>query len=49
LKKEDQYAGAVGKRFSLFAMSDDNGNTWYFAEEEDYKSKKIGSFKRLLL
>jgi hypothetical protein len=49
LKKENQYAGAVGKRFSLFAMSDDNGNTWYFAEEEDYKSKKIGSFKRLLL
>jgi hypothetical protein len=40
--------GEKNKRFQLYAVSADDGNSWFFVEEKDYKSKNCGTFKRLI-
>ena len=46
--KNDEYAMPEKKRISIFALSEDGGSTWFFVEENDYKSQKCGKFQRLI-
>lgn len=36
------------ERFEIYAISSDDGNSWFFVEGKDYKSKSCGKFKRLI-
>lgn len=45
---EDLIEDKSKNRFSIFAISTDDGNSWFFVEEKDYKNKKCGHFKRLI-
>lgn len=46
--KKDQYAVPEKERISLYALSDDDGLSWFFVEERDYKCKECGNFQRLM-
>lgn len=37
----------INHRYSLFALSDDGGDTWFFLREDDYFNTAIKGFKRL--
>ncbi len=46
--KKDSYSIPEKKRISIYALSDDNGSSWFFVEERDYKFKECGNFQRLI-
>jgi hypothetical protein len=46
--KKDDYSSPEKKRYSIYALSDDNGSTWFFVEEKDYKNRLCGNFQRLI-
>jgi hypothetical protein len=46
--KEDEYSVPEKERISIYALSDDNGLSWFFVEENDYKCRECGNFQRLI-
>ena len=46
--KKDEYAIPEKERISIYAISNDNGSSWFFVENEDYKYEKCGNFQRLI-
>lgn len=46
--KEHEYAVPEKERISIYAISDDNGQSWFFVEERDYKRMECGNFQRLI-
>ena len=48
LNSEEMENNKSDNRFSIYAISSDNGNSWFFVEEKDYNSKLCGTFKRLI-
>lgn len=46
--KKDEYSSPEKERISIFALSEDNGSSWFFVEEHDYKGKECGNFQRLI-
>lgn len=46
--KKDEYSTPENERISIFALSSDNGSSWFFVEERDYKCKECGDFQRLI-
>lgn len=38
----------ISDRYCVYAISDDGGNNWYFAREDDYFNSAIKGFKRLM-
>ena len=46
--KKNEYSTPEKERISIFALSEDNGSSWFFAEESHYKCKECGEFKRLI-
>ncbi len=39
----------ITDEYCIFALSEDNGNTWFFAQETDYFSKHYPASKRLFI
>lgn len=46
--KKNEYSTPQKERISIFALSEDNGSSWFFVEERDYKCKVCGEFQRLI-
>ena len=46
--KKDEFSTSEKERISIYALSNNNGSSWFFVENEDYKCKKCGNFQRLI-
>jgi len=46
--KKDEFSTSEKERISIYALSNDNGSSWFFVENEDYKCEECGNFQRLI-
>jgi hypothetical protein len=46
--KKDEFSTSEKERISIYALSNNNGSSWFFVENEDYKCEKCGNFQRLI-
>lgn len=46
--KKDEFANPEENRISIYALSDDQGLSWFFVEDKDYRNQNCGNFKRLI-
>jgi hypothetical protein len=46
--KKDEFSTSEKERISIYALSNNNGSSWFFVENEDYKCEECGNFQRLI-
>ena len=46
--KKDEFSISEKERISIYALSENNGSSWFFVENEDYKCEECGNFQRLI-
>ena len=46
--KKNEYSSPEKDRISIFALSENNGSSWFFVEESDYQCNECGEFQRFI-
>jgi hypothetical protein len=46
--KKDEFASPEIKRILIYALSEDNGSSWFFVEDKEYRTQNCGDFQRLI-
>lgn len=46
--KKEEYSNPEKNRISIYALSEDDGSSWFFVAEKDYKRQNCGNFQRLI-